>query len=73
MKIKGKEVSTYHQRWGQAVYNAVAALYRHYFGYSVEIVSNYCYDTEPEHDMYRNDDRMAIRQITQLLNVSMEQ
>ena len=65
--------STYHQRWGQAVYNAVAALYRHYFGYSVEIVSNYCYDTEPEHDMYRNDDRMAIRQIAQLLNVSMEQ
>lgn len=64
--------STYHQRWGQAVYNAVAALYRHYFGYSVDIVGNYCYDTEPEHDMYRNDDRMAIRQIAQLLNVPME-
>jgi len=64
--------STYHQRWGQAVYNAVAALYRHYFGYSVEIVGNYCYDTEPEHEMYRNDDRMAIRQIAQLLNVPME-
>jgi len=64
--------STYHQRWGQAVYNAVAALYRHYFGYSVEIVGNYCYDTEPEHDMYRNDDRMAIRQIAQLLNIPME-
>ena len=63
--------STYHQRWGQAVYNAVAALYRHYFGYSVEIVGNYCYDTEPEHDMYRNDDRMAIRQIAQLLNIPM--
>jgi len=64
--------STYHQRWGQAVYNAVAALYRHYFGYSVEIVGNYCYDTEPEHDMYRNDDRMAIGQIAQLLNIPME-
>jgi len=64
--------STYHQRWGQAVYNAVAALYRHYFGYSVEIVGNYCYDTEPEHDMYRNDDRMAIRQIAQLLNIPMD-
>lgn len=65
--------STYHQRWGQAVYNAVASLYRRYFGYSVEIVGNYCYDTEPEHDMYRNDDRMAIRQIAQLLNVPMDQ
>ena len=64
--------STYHQRWGQAIYNAVAALYRHYFGYSVEIVGNYCYDTEPEHDMYRNDDRMAIRQIAQLLNIPMD-
>lgn len=65
--------STYHQRWGQAVYNAVASLYRRYFGYSVEIVGNYCFDTEPEHDMYRNDDRMAIRQIAQLLNVPMDQ
>lgn len=64
--------STYHQRWGQAVYNAVAALYRHYFGYSVDIAGNYCFDTEPEHDMYRNDDRMAIRQISQLLSVPME-
>jgi len=64
--------STYHQRWGQVVYNAVAALYRHYFGYSVEIVGNYCYDTEPEHDMYRDDDRMAIHQIAQLLNIPMD-
>lgn len=64
--------STYHQRWGQAVYNAVAALYRHYFGYSVEIVGNYCFDIEPEHEMYRDDDRIAISQIAELLNVKME-
>ena len=64
--------STYHQRWGQAVYNAVAALYRRYFGYSVTIEYNYCFDTEPEHEMYRNDDRPAIHQIAQLLNVPME-
>lgn len=64
--------STYHQRWGQAVYNAVVALYRRYFGYSVEIVGNYCFDTEPSREMYRKDDRMAIRQIAQLLNVPME-
>jgi hypothetical protein len=64
--------STYHQRWGQAVYNAVAVLYRRYFGYSVTIEYNYCFDTEPEHEIYRNDDRLAIRQIAQLLNVPME-
>ena len=64
--------STYHQRWGQAVYNAVAALYRRYFGYSVEIECNYCFDTEPEHETYRDGDRIAIRQIAQLLNVPTE-
>jgi vancomycin permeability regulator SanA len=64
--------STYHQRWGQAVYNAVAVLYRRYFGYSVTIEYNYCFYTEPEHEIYRNDDRLAIRQIAQLLNVPME-
>ncbi len=64
--------STYHQRWGQAVYNAVAALYKRYFGYSVEIEGNYCFDTEPEQEIYRNDDRIAVRQIAQLLNVPLE-
>jgi len=64
--------STYHQRWGQAIYNAVAVLYRQVYGYSVEIVGNYCYETEPSHEIYRNDDRMAIRQIAQLLDVPVD-
>lgn len=64
--------STYHQRWGQAIYNAVEVLYRQVYGYSVEIVGNYCYETEPPHEIYRNDDRMAIRQIAQLLDVPVD-
>ena len=61
--------STYHQRWGQVIYNAVAALYRQVYGYTVEIVGNYCYETEPAHESYRNDDRIAISQVAQLLGV----
>ena len=64
--------STYHQRWGQAIYNAAAALYRKYFDYSVEIVGNYCFDIEPAHDVYRYDDRIAINQIAHLLGVPLE-
>ena len=61
--------STYHQRWGQVIYNAVAALYGQVYGYSVEIIGNYCFETEPAHESYRNDDRIAISQVAQLLGV----
>ncbi len=61
--------SSYHQRWGQAIYNAVATLYRMNEGYSVEIVGNYNYETGPSRDVYRNDAQLAIRQIAQLLDV----
>ena len=64
--------STYHQRWSQAIYNAVAALYRQVYGYTVEIVGNYCYETEPAHESYRHGDRIAISQIAQLLGVPLE-
>ena len=65
--------STYHQRWGQALYNAVSALYREAYGYSVEIEENYCYEIEPSKDVYRYDDRIAARQIAQLLGVPVDQ
>lgn len=63
--------STYHQRWGQAIYNAVAVMYWQAYGYDVEIEENYCYETEPPKDAYRNDDRIAAHQIAQLLDVPM--
>ena len=61
--------STYHQQWGQAVYNAVGALYRQRYGYDVEIILNYCYDIEPEHDLYKTGDRLAARQIARILGL----
>ena len=61
--------SSYHQRWGQAVYNAIAAVYRQQRGYSVEIVGNYSYDTEPTVGTYRNDAQIAARQIAGILEL----
>lgn len=64
--------STYHQRWGQVIYNAMAAIYRLRYGYDVDIVGNYCFQIEPSHDSYRRDDRIAVRQLTSVLNLPKE-
>ena len=40
--------SDYHQRWGQVVFNAVAAIYAQVTGYQVEIVGNYNFRAEPD-------------------------
>ena len=61
--------STYHQRWGQAVYNAVGELYRRQYGYAVESVGNYCFDIEPSVEMYRAGDRIAAFQIAGILEL----
>ena len=61
--------STYQQRWGQAVYNAVSELTRLESGYSVQIAGNYCFETEPSHSMYKKDDRMAVRQLAGILKL----
>ena len=61
--------SSYHQRWGQAIYNAVAAIYRQKTGYFPKIIANYCYDIEPSVEAYRNDDRIAARQIASVLKL----
>ena len=64
--------SSYHQRWGQAVYNAMAALYRQRYGYDPQIVGNYCYDTAPSSERYRQDDRIAVTQIASVLELPKE-
>ena len=63
--------SGYHQRRGQAIYNAVGAIYGQQHGYRVELDGNYCFDIEPSRDMYREDARIAAMQIGQLLNLPM--
>ena len=64
--------SSYHQKWGQVVYNAVAELYKQQHDYSVEIISNYCYETEPSVELYEKDARIAAMQIARILELSKE-
>lgn len=61
--------SSYHQRWGQAVYNAMAALYRLGEGYDAQIVGDYSYPVEA-YGNYKRDDRFAVRQLTMVLGLS---
>ncbi len=60
--------SSYHQRWGQVIYNAMSALCQQDSGYAVKIVENYCYEIAPS-DHYKNDDRFAVRQLTSVLQL----
>ncbi len=65
--------SSYHQRWGQVLYNAVAALMLEEDGYSVGIVGNFCYDTAPTNPSYLQDARIAVRQLGTILGLSREE
>lgn len=61
--------SDYHQKWGQVLYNALAAVYAQRYGYSVAIVGNYCFPIEPEEDSYRSGHRIALSQLSSMLGV----
>ena len=62
--------SSYHQRWGQVIYNGLAALYGQKYGYCPKIVGNYCFDMGPAEEVFRNDAQIAIRQLASVLGVS---
>ena len=64
--------SSYHQRWGQAVYNALATVYRLQKGYRVDIVGDYSYDCAPDVPLYENDARIAVFQIAGILELPKE-
>ena len=61
--------STYHQKWGQVLYNAMTALYEKRYDFKVRIVGNYCFDIEPETENLRNGYRIAISQLTDMLKL----
>lgn len=61
--------SSYHQRWAQVLYNALAVQYRQKYGFEVALVGNYCLSIEPSRDEYRLDDRMAAMQMGEILNL----
>lgn len=64
--------SSYHQRWGQVLYNAMAALCNQVYGYSARLVGNYSFDIEPSDKRFRQDDRIALRQLSAMLGLPME-
>ena len=61
--------STYHQKWAQVLYNAMAAIYEKRYGYKVRIVGNFCYDIEPESGSYRKGYRIALSQLSEMLGI----
>lgn len=64
--------SSYHQRWGQALYNTVGALYRQQYGYAPALIGNYCYDIETDNPVFRDSARIALQQIAGVLNVPLD-
>ncbi|MCR5297037.1 MAG: YdcF family protein [Clostridiales bacterium] len=58
--------SDYHQRWGQAVFNAVFSSILRTGGTEIRIVLNYCCKVKRS-STYRNDDRYAASQVLMLL------
>ena len=65
--------SVYHQRWGQALYNAVGAQYRRDHGFDVRFIGDYCCDVEPSLEEFRRDDRYASYQLGQILGFTPEE
>lgn len=63
--------STYHQRWGQVLYNAMAAKYEQTYGYSVEIIGNFCYDIAPSNVLFKADAQIALSQLKSILAVKL--
>lgn len=60
--------STYHQKWSQVLYNAMAAFCHQSAGYDATLVENYCFDIAPD-EAFRNDDRWAMRQLVVMLDL----
>lgn len=61
--------SAYHQRWGQATYNLIGALYRQSEGYEAELIANYSYDYAPTVDAYKREAQVGYRQLTTILGM----
>ena len=47
--------------------------YREKYGYSADMIGNFCYDIVPSQEMFLQDDRIAIRQLGGILGLTDEQ
>ena len=63
--------STYHQRWGQAVYNCMAAFYNQAYGYNPRLIENYSFEIEPI-ERYSKPQNFAIQQLCVMLDLPEE-
>lgn len=61
--------SSYHQRWGQVLYNAMAVRSMKQDGYYAEIIGNFCFDVLPSDELFLQDDRIAVRQLGEILGL----
>ncbi len=61
--------SSYHQRWGQVLFNAAAAMEEKRDGYEMKLIGNYCFDTKPSVFTFYWDARIAASQLAGMLDV----
>ena len=61
--------SSYHQRWGQVLYNAVSAIYKQQYGFGPVIIGNYCYNISSENGMFGDTAGIAIQQLSSILGI----
>lgn len=61
--------SAYHQLWGQAVYQAMAARVERQEGYHVDIIANYSYPIGTDVAAFRSGDRIAVMQMASILEL----
>ena len=61
--------SSYHQKRGQALYNALAGKYSLEDGYRVEIIGNYCYPVETSESALQMDHLITIVQIAEIIGL----
>ncbi len=64
--------SSYHQKWGQVLYNLVGALYQQEHQYSAEIVGNYSCEITPADRYTTGNEKIAARQAAGILGVRVE-
>ena len=65
--------SSYHQRRGQVLYNAVSAQYKKAHAYPISIIGNYNFDIEPSSVSYRKDHLLTAFQLGIILNLPEEE
>ncbi len=65
--------SSYHQRRGETLYQAMAGKYKQQYGYSVYVVGNFCFSVEKDELSLQNEMRITVTQLCSILELPEEQ